>query len=558
MPLSKGEQRRFDECVEQAKEIVAGEKPEDIEELDAWRVRVEEGAEAVESKALWLWIRWKGMTDFWYFVSEVMRMKDAVDAKSKRHRLDPRLHRQMCEEIAKEDDTLGLYPRGTLKSTIVKLWILWQIIRNPNIRIALFSRTMSLVRKELRHLKMLACSPQLLELWPEIFVPRDKFQIDTQDQLVIYRDETAAVPPQEPQVEIWGVDSTVTGNHYDIHVYDDIINEQSVTNSTQIEKVREWWQMLQVVKEITAVEKIIGTRYHMHDIYGEILEEEHFPAENITIRSAIEGGRSIYSFYTMKDLERLRRRMGEYAFSTQMLNDAVPKGRRIFIGPYPTYEPQQVPNDAECFITVDPAATASGHSDETAFAIAKHSPSQPQYLYYEEVFGVKETPDVVASILVEKIIQHRPRRVGIELGLQQALFPLIAIKLAEKEAQLKEYLAPQWVEIPTGKMNKADKFSRTIGAMIRDGRAKFRPTMKSLFRQFDMYNPFSDKNDDDLIDACSMMFMTIPRFAPAHWMNVQEANKHGYSWNMTFDQIFEERKRAMHMRKGSWGWKFAS
>ncbi len=53
---------------------------------------------------------------------------------------------------------------------------------------------------------------------------------------------------------------------------------------------------------------------------------------------AIVDNKPTYSFYTMKHLSRLRKRMGEYAFSTQYMNNVVPKGRQLFVEPYPMWD----------------------------------------------------------------------------------------------------------------------------------------------------------------------------------------------------------------------------
>ena len=492
------------------------------------------------------------MSDFYYFIANIMGLIHAKDANNRRNRLDPKLHKKMARELQDPTDSLQLYPRGVMKSTLIKYYIIWRIILNPMIRIGFWSKNGRLVRKELRHIKSMCRKPILKELWPEVF-DVDKFDVDNQDQLIIYRDPMFGDALQEAQVEAWGIEADATGHHYDLQIYDDIINEKSVTNAAQIEKVVEWWRMVQAIKEPGGLEKAIGTRYHLQDIYGHIIDEGFF--ENIAVMPAIINNKPTYRFYTIKHLERLRKRMGEYAFSTQYMNNVVPKGRRIFLPPYPTWNDMPKENRTY-YISVDPAPTVKAYSDETAIAVAFVESDNPRGLYFVEVNGYKEKPDEIARILVDKIEQYRPRRVGIELGLQQALQNLIDLNLRERERQIKEYIRPRFNEISVGKTPKPDKFNRTIGAFMRQGRCFFRGDMKRLFRQFDTFNPYSKDNNDDLIDSCSMIIQTVEHFSAAHWLNTQNDTPNIYG--MTMEQIFNENNKQKAKAKANWGWKFKS
>jgi hypothetical protein len=508
----------------------------------------------------WLYARWKCQNDLYYLGAIVLGLEKAKDKRG-RKRLDPKVHKKMCIELMREDDTLQLYPRNHMKSTWVKFWIIQQILKNQNVRIGLWSKTATLVGKELEAIKKYLEDPLLMELFPEIIVPRSKWEKDTREAFTILRDPEMGTPPQENQVECWGVGATVTGHHYDYHVYDDIIDQDSVTSATQIEKVEDWWQYMQSIKDISAIEKIIGTRYHNHDIYGRILAEGYFEEENIIIEKALIGNRPFYKFYTYKDLMKLKKRMGEQKFSTQMMNDAVPKEGRIFVPPYPLYRPEDFPKEVKYYISVDPAATTRRHSDESGICVGAVDLKNPSRVHFVEAEGKKLKPERLADYLLEKIIKYRPRKVGIELGLQQALQPLIDIKIKEWEGDHKEYIRPTFVPIPTGKTAKADKLNRTIGAMIRDNRALFpgeyingdlqpKRSFLPMFRQFDFFNPATDKNEDDIIDSAAIMIQTIEHFAPAHWykgkelevmangytmeslMKMNEKKKYGYGWQL--------------------------
>ena len=516
-----------------------------------------------EDQAGLLYTRWKCQTDLYYLGAHILGLEKAKDRRG-RKRLDPKLHRKMCEEMMRDEDTLQLYPRLHLKSCWVKFWCIQQILINQNVRIGLWSKTAKLVRKELESIKKYLEFPILMELFPEVILPRKQWKKDTMDEVTIVRDSEYGIDPQENQIEVWGVGATVTGHHYDYHVYDDIIDQDSVTSAVQIEKVEDWWQYMQSIKDLTAIEKIIGTRYHLHDIYGIILAEEYFEEKNTIIEKALHGTKPLYSFFTYKDLMRLKKRMGIQKFSTQFMNDAVPKEGRIFVPPYPLYRPEDFPEAVKYYISVDPAATVTRYSDSSGVCVGAVDLKNPSRVHFVEAEGLKLVPNKLADYIVQKIIQYRPGKVGIELGLQQALQPLIDIKIKEWEGENNEYIRPHFVPVPTGKTRKADKLNRTIGAMIRDNRALFpgeynsnhdlvpKKSFKDMFRQFDLYNPQSDKNEDDIIDSGAIMIQTIEHFAPAHWFKGRGLEEEANGYTM------ESLVKMNNKKKRQWGWQFAS
>ncbi len=177
---------------------------------------------------------------------------------------------------------------------------------------------------------------------------------------------------------------------------------------------------------------------------------------------------------------------------------------------------------------------------------------KPAAAYFVEAYQINEPTDVVAQEVVNKIVTYQPERVGIELGLQQGLKPLIDLKIQQYENQNKTaILRPMFIEIPTNvaRMSKAQKIARTLGAMVRDGRVFFKGSMKQLYYQMDMLNPNSDANEDDIVDAASMMMMIIPFFSYAQWWKSEMNYDEGY----TLENLLKRQKKA----SSAWGAKFA-
>jgi hypothetical protein len=287
-----------------------------------------------ESEVWRLWGRWKCMTDLFYFGAEVMGLREARDRKSKRLRLDPIIHRQMARHFESDEYTLQLWPRGSMKSCWLKFAIIQQLLIDPMMRQGLWTKTATLARKELKAIASFLEHPIIRYYFPEI-PPRKQWIKDTADAITVWRPKDADYTPQEAQIEVWGVGGAAVGHHYDRHWYDDILDDKTIKTSEQIEKLEDWWRHVQSIKEVSAVEKMIGTRYHYHDLYGRIIEEKYF--DKVVTKRAIVDGKSMYSFYTLKDLERIKKIQGEYIFSCQYQNEVVAMQDRIFVPPYPMF-----------------------------------------------------------------------------------------------------------------------------------------------------------------------------------------------------------------------------
>lgn len=270
-----------------------------------------------------LFYRYLCLTDLYFLGTDALELGNAK--KGRRNIVDPRLHRWMARILEKPEDKMLIIPRRHLKTTWVKCKIVQEVLKNPNIRIALYSTTANLVESELADLKRMFAMPKVLAFFSDrVPVPGKNYKNwhrSNVDQLTIKRDEKAAM--QEHQVEAYGVGATVVGKHFDMHFYDDLINQDTVQTQDQMQKTRDWYGYVQGILEPDGMETVTGTPYHYEDFYTWVQKEKIY--KHIYRRSAIEAGKPIYSFYSMAMLERLKKRMGDYMFCT-------PKETPIWMG----------------------------------------------------------------------------------------------------------------------------------------------------------------------------------------------------------------------------------
>lgn len=460
-----------------------------------------------------IYVRWKCTTDLYFLATEIFGLSQAKEGK--RSRFDPKWHGWLSKRLSQNKDSMILVPRGHMKSTFLKFKVVQMVLQNPMIRIGLFSRTAGLVEEQLSDIKRLFATPLLRRYFPDLIPdPVDNFKNwdrSTMNQLTVRRKSEWGRIPQEEQIEAWGMGATITGRHYDVLVLDDIINEQSISTPEQMQKVRDYYSYLQAIKEPDGFELIVGTRYHYSDIYGVIIKEGWFK-RRVWTRKAIENGSPIYKYFTLEMLERIRKRVGPYVWACQYENNPVPRELQIFPPPYPTYK--YLPADEyDYYITVDPAATTKSYSDYTAIVVG--AVNKQGLLYVVEATPHKKPGNEIAEIIVQLAVRYKPRKVGIEFGLQTALEYILHSKQVEYEQRAKTSVTLPIMPISAPRqISKEARIDRTLGAFIRDNKIRIHESCIELMEQMEH---FPRGEHDDLVDAASMQFNVIDRFKGTYW-----------------------------------------
>jgi len=185
------------------------------------------------------------------------------------------LHRPFCDFLmdATKKKKLWLMPRKHFKTTIGNLsYVLWRIVRNPKIKILLFSSKRDLARDFLSGIK------SVMETNPNF---RARFG-DYVGKKVWNKDAILVKPAEEVQidnvytVETAGVDEAVTSKHYDLVLFDDIVSIKNYKKQEARLKVEEKYDeavdnLLKDGGEVV----VLGTRWHFDDLYSKIIREDN-------------------------------------------------------------------------------------------------------------------------------------------------------------------------------------------------------------------------------------------------------------------------------------------
>jgi predicted phage terminase large subunit-like protein len=257
-------------------------------------------------------------------------------------------------------DTMSMFFREGFKSTVVSVahTIQW-IINYPNIRILISTATStlgeSLIGEIERHFRT---NETFRALFPELCPQGNVMEWGNMQEFTIACGEKFALANEqpvhkEPTVSMLTTGSIMAGGHFDVHKYDDMVDDKNTQTPEQIAVMqRHFNQMVpllyrclqhKMTPEVYAAHgnsgwrDIVGTRYHFADLYGSLIEaneKSESPMWSIYVQGALKKGRSIRdpeaeAFWpekiSLKYLKQIEAQPGGYAMvNSQYLLNPVP------------------------------------------------------------------------------------------------------------------------------------------------------------------------------------------------------------------------------------------
>ena len=166
-----------------------------------------------------------------------------------------------------------LLPRDHMKSALIAYRAVWELTRDPTLRILFVSANSNLAIKQLKFIKDILTSDTYRLYWPEMVnkeeVKREKW---TEREISIDHPLRKEEAIRDPSIFTAGLTSNIVGMHCDIAILDDVV----VTNNAYTEegrnKVLDQYSFLSSIEGAGAKEWIVGTRYHPDDLYARLLE----------------------------------------------------------------------------------------------------------------------------------------------------------------------------------------------------------------------------------------------------------------------------------------------
>lgn len=174
-------------------------------------------------------------------------------------------------EDAKSHQLL-LFPRDHGKSRHIAYRVVWELTRDPTLRILYISATSNLAEKQLSFMKGILTSRIYQDYWPDM-VNKDQGHRRKWNNTEIEVDHPARIAEnvRDPSIFCAGLTTGITGMHCDIAVLDDVVVHENAYTEEGRRKVKSQYSLLSSIEGANAKEWVVGTRYHPKDLYNDML-----------------------------------------------------------------------------------------------------------------------------------------------------------------------------------------------------------------------------------------------------------------------------------------------
>ncbi len=384
-------------------------------------------------------------------------------------------------------DILVLWSRGHYKTTAVCVVMIQAILVNPDIRVILMQgskeNTRLLLAAIASHFTGEAQNSRLRELFPEYCGDKKSLKF-SKDKFITKARRKKQLP--QPTCIVASPDSLKTGQHYDLGVFDDMINDQNYRNPSLLRKAQEDFDMCYPLIDPGCPRFVTGTRYAFGDLYEEIERRRKNGAKwGYSHTTCWKEGRDPASGPRFPRQQARDGRM--IGYTTEMLLSILRDSPSVFASQYlnqPMLESQQVitkqmldgarvlPDNAPALgrpiFFLDLAATdVDAYSDDCVILVGQ--PDGRGKAYVTEQRGGLWNSMTFALNIIQMALAHRPQKILIEKSAAGMIF-VDYLRVVARERGI--FLPIEFIKVDT----KPDAKNRRVEALaghIKQGRFKF-------------------------------------------------------------------------------------
>jgi predicted phage terminase large subunit-like protein len=390
-------------------------------------------------------------------------------------------------------------PRGHLKSHIVtQSWTIQEILKNPNIRILIVNAVEGNSAKMMRWIRSQMSDGGLLS---KIY---GKFETETwsQDELLIRQRTEQLVAPT---VMAAGVQKTLTSQHFDLIIADDIVVPDNVQTKEQREKIYEFYLSLFDLLEPDGRIVVIGTRYHQDDLYARILEENSQHKNwSCFIKSCYNPDGSVLfpEKFTHAQLDDIKKK-SFYHFSTQYLNDPIDPENADFRSEWIKYYDPTTKNPMSLYLCVDPASSLGRDADYSAGTVSgKLADGKIRVV---DFFRRRVVPSELVDQIFSTVRKWRGAGHYVRVGVESFTLKTLKQDIQNKQRDEKFYFQVDEIKKmrgPNGERREVKEARiRSLQPLFEQGLIEIRRDMTDLV---DELLSFPRGKHDDLIDSLGL------------------------------------------------------
>lgn len=213
---------------------------------------------------------------------------------------------------------LLLFPRDHQKSRLVAYRVVWELTRDPTLRVLYISATANLAEKQLSFMKSIFTSEIYRRYWPDhVNIDEGRRKKWTNSEIILDHPLREQEKVRDPSIFTAGLTTGITGMHCDIAVMDDVVVYENAYSKEGREKVKSQYSLLSSIEGANAREWVVGTRYHPNDLYSELMA---MTQDTFNEDGDLDGSESIYEVYE-KAVESRGDGTGEFLWPRQQRKD---------------------------------------------------------------------------------------------------------------------------------------------------------------------------------------------------------------------------------------------
>jgi predicted phage terminase large subunit-like protein len=371
-------------------------------------------------------LRRASLNDFFFFLRHTLGYPD----------IERKPHREVCNFITKEPNLhkwfemtpterannylyiqkLLMLARGHLKSSVATIGFpIWSLAHDPTLRILIDNEVAKNSRIFLSEIKQHIESERVKDM---LTLPDGTYPLEPDyDRPGGWTDSSIRLKSnitKEPTIMTAGVDTAVTGMHFDIIIMDDLVSEKNVTTPEQMAKVKEHYELAYSLLDPGGILIVVGTRYHLDDLYSQLLRDDSFQK---LVRPAINEQGEVYfpKKFSKARLDLLRKTQSKTYYSQYMLtpiggDDIVFK--REDLEPYTFSKMEDIPKNVNTFITCDLAISQKETADYTVILVSQVD--ENGHIWIPTMMRGRFTPSETVEHIFRLQKEWKPMYVGVE------------------------------------------------------------------------------------------------------------------------------------------------
>lgn len=247
------------------------------------------------------------------------------------------LHKIIISNISSNKSTLDLAPRGFGKSTVGDVdYCLTRVLKNPNIRIMVGSKTQTQAEAFLKELRThFEQNEDLIRIFGDW--RKSKTNVWNDREFTVNK---RTVIKKEATMTALGASGAVISKHFDIIIGDDIVGLENARTEHQRKVLKEWfYSSLIPTLEPDGEIHILGTRYNPLDLYEDLIKSKKYVVRVQKAINIVDGKEvSLWeSKFSLEKLKSIREESGKIIFNMQYQNDTELAKGKIFKGSYFKY-----------------------------------------------------------------------------------------------------------------------------------------------------------------------------------------------------------------------------